>query len=513
MKSSNYITKVISHITGRQQKKLVEYELTDHIIEKHNFYEDIGYDDDASLGKADEMMGDADIVGEQLEALNKERNIRKIISTIISLLLFAAAFTYVSMNSDSESPFYDYTFSFYGYVVCNIIFILNLVGIIYGFRKLRVNNINFGCFACLGILGTGGKYIENSIYYLFTGKNVLLSFYGIYDSYNELYSPFQYVPFKYSESRVVLAVLGILIIAVLIIGSALTVRLAKLKNTRTDLRINRIVRIVLIIFTVGLTALFGYYSYEVPAYRNEVMAQTRADLEEYDKIFIENSDTFRNGSYNEIAEILRDELAADISEQEIEKLVTDGNTIKYQSGWDYENTSHYVCYFIFIDEELGFDFETRAIANDLDGKPLRYCSDDEISAIEPLTFTSQTRPQDLPYPFEIHFSRDKAMKNYMTAVYNSYDYDEYYESEYAGYENYINFEGDTDDMHLVSSGMYQNEDTLSSSTENIDAGVVIGGPDGPTAVFVTSKTPWWAIGIAAVAIAGIIVLIVKRKKK
>lgn len=516
MKSSNYITKVISHITGKRQKQLVEYELNDHIIEKHNFYKDIGYDDDASLDKADEIMGDADIVGEQFEALNRARNIRKIIASAVSFLLFVTACAYISISSDSSGIFYDYIFSFYGYIACNIIFILNLISIIYGFRKLRANNILFGCIACLGVLGTGGKYIENAIYYLLTGKNVFLSFYGIYDSYNELHSPFQYVPFEYSESSVVYAILIIFIIAVLTIGATLIVRLGKLKNTRKDLKVNLTVRIILIVLTIGLTALFFYYLYEVPSYRDEVIAQTRADLEEYDKIFIDNLDTFISGDYYEIAEVLRDEFGADvITQQEIDNL---GNnySIKYQSNWDYNNTSHYVYYFVFIDPESGFDFETRAIANDLDGKPLRYCTDDETAAIEPLISDSNTKPQDLPYPFEINYTRGTAMDSFLTAVYNKYDYeydDDYADSNYAGYENFINFTGDIDDMYFTSGDMNQNEKTLSFKANAQGAEAIIGGADGPTAVFVTSRIPWWAIVIGAAVIAVIITVIIKRKKK
>ncbi|MFR5876862.1 MAG: hypothetical protein ACLUFN_10270 [Eubacterium sp.] len=508
MRSSNYITKVISHITNKQQKKLVEYELTDHIIEKHNFYEDIGYDDDASLEKADKIMGDADIVGEQFEALNKARNIRKIIAATVSFLLFVAACAYISINSDTESQLYNYAFSFYGYVVCNIIFILNLICIIYGFRKLRVNNIIFGCIACLGILGTGGKYIENSIYYLFTGKNVFLSFYGIYDSYNELHSPFQYLPFEYSESWAVLAILGILFIAVLIIGSTLIVRLGKLKNTRTDLKINLTVRIVLIILTIGLTALFGYYLYEVPSYRDEVIAQTRADLEEYDKTLIDNLDVFNSGSYDDMMTILQNEFDADIADQ-LPLSDEEDFSIKYKSIWR-NDSSQYSCFFVDYYIDSGLNIEARALATDLDGSPLKLNTEDELKQIEELSVKTDVNPADLAYPFEFIYNTNTE-KAELAAVYgkNSYSLEDIYSDPTAEYENYFTFEKEGNDLKLVNSVINQNiqQDLLKNNY------AIIGGEDGPTAIFVTSKTSWWAIGIGAAAIAGIIAFIIKKKKK
>lgn len=497
MKSSSYITKVISHITGRQQKKLVEYELNDHIIEKHNFYEDIGYDDDTSLDKADEIMGDADIAGEQFEALNKARNIRKIIAAVISVLLLAAAIIYICATADSWCNFYEYA-------ACNIIFIFNLVSIIYGFSKMRAGNMVFGCLACLGILGIGGKYIENSIYYLFTGKNVFLSFYGIYDNYHESH----HIPFSVCDDNYIFTALTALFVILLIIGLILTLRLRKLKNTRSDLKINRIIRILLILLTIGLTALFGYYLYEVPSYRDEVIAQTRADIEEYDKKFINNMDVFISGSYDDIMRILQNEFNADIADR-LPLTDEEDFSIKYKSVWR-NDSSQYSCFFIDYNTYSGLGIEARSLAHELDGSPLQLNSEDELKQIEELSAKATVKPEDLPYPFE-YIYKINTEKSELAAVYgkNNFSLEDIYSVPTAEYENYFIFENENHDLKLANSVI--NQDIGQDLLQNNYA--IIGGADGPTAVFVTSKIPLWTIAIGASAVAVIITVIIKRKKK
>ena len=42
---------------------------------------------------------------------------------------------------------------------------------------------------------------------------------------------------------------------------------------------------------------------------------------------------------------------------------------------------------------------------------------------------------------------------------------------------------------------------------------IIGGADGPTAIFVTSSPDWWVYAVGAAVIAAAIALIIRKKKK
>jgi FtsH-binding integral membrane protein len=420
---SNYISKVLSHITSKKQKELVEQELNDHIIEKHNFYEEIGYDDNTSFEKADEIMGDSDVVGEQFEALNKAQNIKKMILFIISILLFVSAITYVFKTANNFNNFYDY-------IACNVIFILNVISIAYGFKRSKCVNSVLGCISCIGILGTGGYYIEDSIAYFIKGEDVFLTFYGLTNIPNETYSKY----FFQDDSNGLFEILTVLFVLLTIISIVMAIRVKKLKNKKIDLKINSAISIIMIIFTLGLTALFGYYLYEVPSYRDEVISQTRAELLELDKKFVDNLDVFKNGDYLEIADVMQNEFGAEIDSESVKADFEDETTSKYKSIWS-NNSGNYVAYLFSVDEISGAKLNIYPLANDLNGKPLDYCNYEEIEQLNKSTSNDNIKIEDIECPFEIEYTKSPIND---IKVYTYFNRDYYYYGN-DGFKNRIIF--------------------------------------------------------------------------
>ncbi|MCQ2484516.1 MAG: hypothetical protein MJ168_04180 [Clostridia bacterium] len=97
MNDKSYIEKLLSHIGNKEQKQKIRYELTDHITEKQKWYEELEYDPETAALRAEEDMGDADVVGEQFNVQND--NVLKslwyyvIMPTIPFVIFFIALFT------------------------------------------------------------------------------------------------------------------------------------------------------------------------------------------------------------------------------------------------------------------------------------------------------------------------------------------------------------------------------------------------------------------------------------
>lgn len=72
MGREDYVKGATSKIFNSAEKKAVEYELNDHILETQNFIEDIGYNPDDAENKAVERMGEYEEIAEQLGELHSD---------------------------------------------------------------------------------------------------------------------------------------------------------------------------------------------------------------------------------------------------------------------------------------------------------------------------------------------------------------------------------------------------------------------------------------------------------
>ena len=91
MREINYVKRVLAHIDSKRQRRIAEAELSDHILFNKEFLTEIGYDEERAFQMAEEKMGDADIVGEQLDSFSVKSNTARIFLSIISVICFILA--------------------------------------------------------------------------------------------------------------------------------------------------------------------------------------------------------------------------------------------------------------------------------------------------------------------------------------------------------------------------------------------------------------------------------------
>ena len=110
MEVKDYIGIVLSHIKNKVFLASIEQELEDHIADRAEYYEKIGYDTEVSLQKAMEHIGNPDVVGEQMNRLYTNKGTEKavIIANIIQIATWIILFfaVYSSMNYTYSSVFY-----------------------------------------------------------------------------------------------------------------------------------------------------------------------------------------------------------------------------------------------------------------------------------------------------------------------------------------------------------------------------------------------------------------------
>ena len=98
MKKDSFIKTVLSHITDTTRKAEVLAELGDHLQEKTDYFEELGYEKEPAAEKAEQALGeldDARTVGEQLAAIKKPHRAVRVLLLMASLLLLFASFVQV----------------------------------------------------------------------------------------------------------------------------------------------------------------------------------------------------------------------------------------------------------------------------------------------------------------------------------------------------------------------------------------------------------------------------------
>lgn len=99
MNKKEYIEKVLNHISGKAQKSQAEYELSDHIDDRKNYYIDCGIDREQAEIKAVEKMGDPDRVGIEFNRLH--RNSAMLFIAVIFNVLYVLLLL-ISLSARSE---------------------------------------------------------------------------------------------------------------------------------------------------------------------------------------------------------------------------------------------------------------------------------------------------------------------------------------------------------------------------------------------------------------------------
>lgn len=148
MKKYNYIQTVLSHITNKRETEKIEYELFDHLDEKEKWFESCGYNEIAATEKADEYMGDGDIVGEQLDAVLKKKSAVNVASgllfalcliTPLAIIIFALA-EYINLVRSVFAT---------EVIILSIIVMLCLISLFFGVKYSKVLNLVSSAFLTL----------------------------------------------------------------------------------------------------------------------------------------------------------------------------------------------------------------------------------------------------------------------------------------------------------------------------------------------------------------------------
>ncbi len=107
--NSTFTKKACGQISDKAQRNLVAAELEAHISDKADYYRELGYDEETSLDKAIEDMGDPEEISAPLNALHKSRSVICVILTVVLVLLyFAVHFYHGRMNYGAKYEFLVY---------------------------------------------------------------------------------------------------------------------------------------------------------------------------------------------------------------------------------------------------------------------------------------------------------------------------------------------------------------------------------------------------------------------
>lgn len=97
---NNFIDRVWILIENKTARESITAELESHILDKADYYEEIGYSREVAMRKATEEMGDPDDTAVPLNALHKS-SVLKNIGTVLSAILIAFLFFLGNIHCDS----------------------------------------------------------------------------------------------------------------------------------------------------------------------------------------------------------------------------------------------------------------------------------------------------------------------------------------------------------------------------------------------------------------------------
>lgn len=158
MKKEEYINTVISYMVDKTQIKLVQREISDHILDRIDYYRHCGYSDETSEQKALEHMGDARELGIKMNYLydNSKLNIVSLIllimtgTTVLSYIVSYVLTINFPFGIDGlYGGFWDGLVAFTFYISDSLIFLLS--SLIFWFS---VKSKNYKHLIALGSLNT-----------------------------------------------------------------------------------------------------------------------------------------------------------------------------------------------------------------------------------------------------------------------------------------------------------------------------------------------------------------------
>lgn len=415
-----YVDKVLSHVKENKSKKLIEYELFDHIDEHQKFFEEIGYNEETAIEKSEEKMGDADIVGEQFNSIKKHYYIFDYVIMALAPVLSYLYYHFTALdNSIKDMSFgmqpYLMAPKFYGTIVG---FIGIIIGLLYIVRGIKRKNILFATFG----------YLYSSLMLAFAPKEWLEGINSDYISYffETYYSDTSgVISIDLSPKQIVFFLLLLVIFSVFyILALSNIIRTKKLKNTKRDLKLGKAVSIILCVLVLVFVFLGSLITVKAYSYKSETEQIAKAELTEMNEFIIDNANSLVNMSYDEATELFENKFGDDFKKND--------GAYESESGFTgfscYENEylsvytySDYINPFDFINEQ--WDFRSNLYSFDNENSLSKNTDIKDMSALCGLEIDNNCLMFD--YGFEkgiVKFSYDKKTDDFVLQFSSSFDY-------------------------------------------------------------------------------------------
>jgi hypothetical protein len=298
MSKDKYIDKVLSHIKSKKQKNEIELELFDHIDEHEKFFIDIGYDKEKAVQNADGKMGDADIVGEQLDSIKKHFKINYYILFVIQIVFLI---TYIIYERDNfyVSPL-NLSVYYFDYVAYTIIILISLLCCYIGLKKKNFICLISGSISSIVTINLKPYFIQTCILYLFNKKTLYTFFYQLdYSGYNEIDLA------NHSVFNIIISlILTLIILAISITGIITLIKTKLFKNSKRDNKLKNIAAITTLIIILISAILLGYNHIQTFINRDNMIAQTEGEIEELNNIVTDNANEFKTIDPDELQKVL-----------------------------------------------------------------------------------------------------------------------------------------------------------------------------------------------------------------
>lgn len=241
MKANDYISRVLKPLNNKIRRKMIEAELSDHILTNQNFYEEIGYPEDNAQEKAVECMGDSESVADQFAHMyNKNNKIGKRI--LFAGILFILCYVLSLSSINAPEVFYLFT---------GIVFIsFMLIFYVFSFFAVKKKDIWYSIitllFLAICTYPIGFDFMESAAHYLNLPYRAF-----VWDDFNNITAyPFLIALF----SPVLINCIFVMIY---------NIRAKRLKNGRKDLKYKKILEwitgiVAAILLILSITGIFKF---------------------------------------------------------------------------------------------------------------------------------------------------------------------------------------------------------------------------------------------------------------
>lgn len=275
----NFLEQARKQLTSCENPEEILAELNDHIEENKKYYEDIGYFGDDCIEKANEAMGDGEIIGQRLNA----QNTRKITGLQILLVVLIVILNFL-LSTIFALPFYGNSFVkpfFTGVAILIIDYVFTILAI-----KLKSKLISFVlilmCFLTLHLSATKLAYPL---------INILLVNNNSFEIFNK-YDLISYV----STALILLSV-----ILPNIYNIYYCHRVVKLKNTRKQYYFTKKICKALFVFSI-ITAISAYPLF---ALNQSLVKRQQETRDEFVEFVYDVNTRFDGAQISEIENFLR----------------------------------------------------------------------------------------------------------------------------------------------------------------------------------------------------------------